>query len=200
MLEVFADVWCPFAYVGLHMVKARRDARGLAERLVVRAWPLELINGSPMDVQKTAGHIRDLREQLGVDLFSGFNPETFPASTLPALALVAAATRVDRGEQAAFAVRASLFEDGRDIASNAFIADLERTLGVEVGPQDHKSVLDDWRDGATRGVKGSPHFFCGDQDVFCPSLSLKRDSDGHLQVLPDRDRLEAFLEACWPES
>ena len=49
-VEVFADVLCPFTHVGLHTLSDRRGERGLDEpRLRIRAWPLELINGRPLD-------------------------------------------------------------------------------------------------------------------------------------------------------
>ena len=53
----------------------------------MRAWPLELVNGAPMDVDKTARNVPCLREQLGLALFNGFDPDNFPTTTLPALAL-----------------------------------------------------------------------------------------------------------------
>ena len=49
-VEVFADVLCPFTHVGLHTLIDRRGERGLAEPLLrIRAWPLELVNGAPLD-------------------------------------------------------------------------------------------------------------------------------------------------------
>ena len=40
---------------------------------------------------------------------------------------------------------------------------------------DSAGVLVDWHEGVRRGVLGSPHFFCGDTDVFCPSLDITKD-------------------------
>ena len=57
-IEVFADVWCPFAHIGLRTVVAELHARKRDDvDLVVRAWPLELVNGVPMDPAKTAKEI-----------------------------------------------------------------------------------------------------------------------------------------------
>ena len=48
-IEVYADVWCPFAHVGLHYVVERRSALGRGDVLLdIRAWPLELVNGAPL--------------------------------------------------------------------------------------------------------------------------------------------------------
>ena len=48
MIEVFADVVCPFTHVGLRRLVDRRDELGASAVLRVRAWPLELINGEPL--------------------------------------------------------------------------------------------------------------------------------------------------------
>lgn len=197
MIEVFADIWCPFAYVGLLIVRDRRDQRAPGTEIRVRAWPLELVNGHPMDVGKTTKNVRELRKQLGVPLFEGFDRHTFPTTTLPALALVAAAARVGEDEAASYRVRSALWEEGRDIGDEDVVAALATEFGVTITDADRQTVLDDWHEGEQRGVKGSPHFFCGGRDEFCPSLALQRDDNGQLHVAPDPHRLEEFLESCW---
>lgn len=88
-IEVYADVWCPFAYVGLNAAAAERVRFGRPDvQLVVRAWPLELVNGHPLDASTTSSHIRDLREQVAPTLFAGFRQETFPTTSIPALNLL----------------------------------------------------------------------------------------------------------------
>lgn len=198
-IEVFADIWCPFAYVGLLIVRMRRDENAPATPIRVRAWPLELVNGEPMNVDKTAHHVRDLRAQLGLDCFNGFERASFPTTMLPALAVVAAAERqsADAGERASFRVREALWEDGRDIGHGDVVADLAAEFAVTTTQADHEAVLADWHEGEARSVKGSPHFFCGDRDEFCPSLALGRDPTGALQIAPDPGRLELFLDGCW---
>lgn len=197
MIEVFADIWCPFAYVGLQIVRARRDQRAPQTAIAVRAWPLELVNGKPMDVGKTRDNVRELRSQLGIELFAGFNPDHFPTTTLMALAAVTAAARVGRGEDASFRAREALWEEGRDIGDPRVADALASEFGVSIEQEDRRAVLADWHDGEARGVIGSPHFFCGGRDVFCPSLSLERDDAGQLHIAPDPSRLEQFLDACW---
>lgn len=201
VIEVFADIWCPFAHVGL---RAARDARDRLARddvaLLVRAWPLELINGEPLSATKTLEHVHELHEFVAPEAFAGFDPGRFPGSTLPALALVARAYRVslELGERATFAVRDALFEQGRDVAEPGEVARLAASLGIDAPDDiDHEQVLADWDDGKARGVAGSPHFFCADREVFCPALSISRphDRDG-LVVHADVDRLDAFLAGC----
>ena len=44
VVDVFADVRCPFAHVGLRRLVTRRKQLGAQLLLRVRAWPLELVN------------------------------------------------------------------------------------------------------------------------------------------------------------
>ena len=63
-VEVYADVLCPFTHAGLHTLIDRRTARGLTEpRLRIHAWPLELINGKPLDPHHVGAEIVALRGQ-----------------------------------------------------------------------------------------------------------------------------------------
>ena len=95
VVEVFADVCCPFTHVGLRRLVQRRDEVGGDLELVVRAWPLELVNGAPLDGDLIAEEIEELRKQVAADLFVGFDRGRFPATSLPALELAAAAYRHD---------------------------------------------------------------------------------------------------------
>jgi predicted DsbA family dithiol-disulfide isomerase len=203
VIEVYADIWCPFAHVGLRAVVRRRDELGRGEvALRVRAWPLELVNGLPMDPRKTAEHIRDLRAQVAPGLFIGFDPARFPTTTLPALALVTAAYELGEGtgEAVSLALRDALFEEGRDISDPVVLSFLANAHGV--GPSsaaDGEVVLAEWRQGEARGVKGSPHFFCGAADAFCPTLDIAKDEAGHLQLHRNVAVLNEFLASCFAE-
>jgi predicted DsbA family dithiol-disulfide isomerase len=166
----------------------------------VRAWPLELVNGQPLDPAKTAEHVDHLRSQVAPDLFMHFDPDHFPKTSLPALALAAAAYRFDdqAGEAVSLALRAALFEDGRDIADPDVLARIATAHGVgHPIPEDERAVLIDWQEGKTRGVEGSPHFFCGDVEAFCPSLDISRDEGGELQIRRNMEALDAFLAECF---
>ena len=201
VLEVFADVVCPFAHVGLRLAKERRDEVGMTgQSMWIRAWPLELVNGKPQDPTAVALHISELRKQIDPKLFAGFRPSAFPASTLPALSLAAQAYRQDPavGEAASLALRYALFEEGRDPSN----ADVLRQISEQVGLEDmqfgdHRLVLQEWHEGQRRGVEGSPHFFCKGMNSFCPSLDISRDEQGHSRIRLDRARLDRFLDACF---
>jgi len=200
VIEVFADIWCPFTHVGLKAVDEQRTRSGRTDVLIrVRAWPLELVNGAPLDPAVTKAHVDELREQVAPSLFGSFDPRHFPSSTLDALALAARAYRADPliGERASFALRDALFERGQDISDLIVLEGIAATLGVGMPEQvDRASIEDDWREGQRRGVLGSPHFFCGDASVFCPSLEITKEPGRGVSIVRDVSRLTAFLEGC----
>lgn len=179
-IEVFSDVRCPFAHVGLRRLAELRDRRAPDTVLVLRAWPLELVNDEPMDAALIAAEVEALRAQVAPDLFRGFDGSMFPSTSLPALALTAGAYAVDRrvGERVALALRWALFEEGRDIAAPAVLLDIAHASGIEIPSGDEQGkVRDDWREGRDRGVVGSPHFFIGARNWFCPSLAIRHEGD-----------------------
>lgn len=220
VIEVFADVACPFTHVGLRRLVARRERLGRADVVLrIRAWPLELVNGAPLRPAAVDEEVEELRRVAAPDLFTGFDVGRFPASSLPALALAAAASSSGdpssgdpssgdpsgsdpwgsdgRGEAVGLALRHALFEDGLDIADPGVLADVAATHGVEApGPGHHQRVRSDWEEGRRRGVVGSPHFFVDGDDFFCPSLDVAR-VDGRLRVTPDQAAFEAFLAVCF---
>jgi predicted DsbA family dithiol-disulfide isomerase len=201
VIEVYADIWCPFTHVGLRTVVRRRSELGRADVAIrVRSWPLELVNGAPLDVDATAAHVEELREQVAPNLFAGFDPNRFPRTTLPALALASAAYRKDdgTGEAVSLALRDALFEKGRDISRPDFLTNLAQTYGLNDGDAaDVGEVLADWHQGESRGVKGSPHFFCGNVEAFCPSLIISKDEVGRVHIERSVEALDAFLEECF---
>jgi predicted DsbA family dithiol-disulfide isomerase len=201
MIEVYADVWCPFAHVGLRSVLRRRSQLGRDDVLLrVRAWPLELVNEAPLDPTITAEHVNDLRTQVAPDLFAHFDREHFPRTSLPALAVVAAGYRRDdqTGEAVSLALRNALFEEGRDISRPDVLASVARASGINrVDARDERAVLAEWHEGEVRGVKGSPHFFCGKAQVFCPSLDISKDDKGQLHLRRNMEALNALLAECF---
>ncbi|HVA52749.1 MAG TPA: DsbA family protein [Acidimicrobiales bacterium] len=199
-VEVFADIWCPFTHVGLRALAAERSRRGRPDVAIhVRSWPLELVNGAPLNATVTKEHVDHLREQVAPDLFRRFNPDRFPTSTLNALALVVRAHRVDPnlGERASFVLRDALFEQGLDISDRVVLEEIANDLGVTMPESsDHEQVIADWQEGQQRGVLGSPHFFCGANDAFCPSLDITKDPRHGVSMTRDASHLMQFLERC----
>ena len=194
VVDVFADVRCPFAHVGLRRLVDRRDELGLDVTVHARAWPLELVNDAPLDPQHIAAEVEALRSQVAPDLFAGFSPPRFAATSIPALALTSAAYDRDpgAGERMALAVRRAQFEEGRDIAAAEVLTELAEGEGVIPPADAHDRVVQEWDEGLRRGVVGSPHFFVGDDGWFCPVLDIRHE-DGQLRVAENRPAFDAFL-------
>jgi predicted DsbA family dithiol-disulfide isomerase len=197
VVEVFADVCCPFTHVGLRRLVQRR--REIDSHLVlrVRSWPLELVNGAPLDAALIAAEVEELRLQVAPDLFAGFEPSRFPPTSLPALGLAAAAYQHDlaSGERLSLLLRDALFEHGHDISQPDELEELATAAGLPGLAVAGQAVVDDWTEGRQRGVVGSPHFFVGQSDFFCPAMRIER-IDGHLRIARDRAGFEEFIERC----
>lgn len=196
VIEVFADVRCPFAHVGLRRLVQRRDAGEVDFSLRIRAWPLELVNSAPLDAALIGEEVAALREQVAPDLFGGFSVAAFPETSLPALALTGAAYARGPGvgERVALGLRWALFEEGQDIGSTEILAGLAERWGVPAGADgDGAEVTADWRDGQARGVIGSPHFFLGGEGYFCPVLDISHE-DGRLQIVDNRSVFDEFVQ------
>jgi predicted DsbA family dithiol-disulfide isomerase len=198
-IEVFADMVCPFTHVGLRRLS---EARGTAERPVavrVRAWPLETINGRALAPELVGREIEGLRETVAPDLFTGFDPDTFPATSIPAFGLAAAAYALDdaSGEAVSLALRDALFEEGLDITDGEVLDAIGRRFGVERlrGVDAETAVRTDWERGRARHVQGSPHFFVGDRDWFCPSLEITHQG-GRFEIRAADETMRDFYTAA----
>ena len=202
MIEVFADIVCPFTHVGLRRLVERRAAAGRTVPVLhVRAWPLELVNGEPLVGDFVAEEVAALREEVAPDLFGGFDAARFPSTSLPALTMVAAAYRrdVQLGEHVSLRLRDALFEEGADIGALDVLAEIATANGLDV-PEvgDRDAITADLDEGRRRGVDGSPHFFLGSEGFSCPSLEITRVA-GHLQVAFDAARFEQFARQALDE-
>ena len=201
LIDVYADIACPFAHAGLRSVVRRRHELGRDDvTMRVRAWPLELVNHRPHDPVATGEHVADIRQQVASDLFGGFDQGRFPATTLAAMALESAAYRrsAEVGEAVSLALREALFEEGRDVSQPDVLRALAEAFGVgTVNPEDEAQVRSDLEHGQMRGVKGSPHFFCGELEGFCPSLDISNDEGGHLHIRRNTAALDEFLAGCF---
>ncbi len=195
-IEVFSDVWCPFAYVGIRRVLAERDRAGAGTVLSFRAWPLELVNGAPLPADLVVEEAHTLRAQVAPHLFAGIGVDHFPSSTVGALGLSAWAADTDPviGEQVAVELRSALFERGEDIGDRSVLGRIATAYGLSL--PDPSWVLErvtaDLEEGRGRGVRGSPHFFVRSQGYFCPTLRLSHE-DGLLHADVDVDGFAAFL-------
>ena len=195
-LEVFADITCPFTHVGLKQVVGHVAEMSEPVEVLVRAWPLEWVNGSPLDVEAVLVKAAALSDQLGVDDFTGLRADRWPATTIPALELAAAAYARDAatGLAVSMELRAALFEHGVDVADPDALALIAAAHHLDAdAPELGRAVRSDYEAGQRRGVRGSPHFFIGDDAFFCPALDLGRDADGHLTARFDSAMLADFF-------
>jgi predicted DsbA family dithiol-disulfide isomerase len=199
-IEVFADIVCPFTHVGLRRLvdaRAERDARCV---LRVRAWPLEWVNGQPIDRELAAREIDALRSSVAPELFEGFDTGMWPRSSLPAFGLAAAAYAVDdvAGEAVSLAIRDALFEGGLDVSDPDVISAIGDAYGLRPlnAATTRTAVETDWARGKVRHVKGSPHFFVGDADWFCPSLVVQHAGDDFSIELAS-ESMQHFYDAAF---
>jgi predicted DsbA family dithiol-disulfide isomerase len=200
VIEVFAELTCPFTHVGLRRFVAERDERGRDDVVLrVRAWPLELVNGEPLDPAFVADEVAAIRDQVAPDLFAGFDPSSFPATSLPAFALAAAAYRHDdrTGEAVSLALRDLLFERGEDVADPELLVALAARHGLTVTDADRDAAPSDYAEGVERHVSGSPHFFTPVGTFFCPALDISHDDAGRMQVRADPAGFDTFVAACF---
>jgi predicted DsbA family dithiol-disulfide isomerase len=133
VIEVFADIWCPFTHVGLRAIRDQRLSSGRDDVVIrVRSWPLELVNGAPLDPDVTNRHAVELREQISPTMFQDLNLDRFPDSTLEALALAVRAYRMSDslGERMSLTLRDALFESGENIADPVILQRIAAELGV----------------------------------------------------------------------
>lgn len=198
-VEVFAEVLCPFTHVGLHTLIDRRPRHRPEPRLRIRAWPLELINGKPLDPHHVGAEISALRASVRPDLFTGFSVDAFPRTSMPAFALTAAADRLGEPalvEEVGMALRNAVFEEGLDIGQPEVVETIGDRFGIETLDAEATvaAVQADWDEGRARGVVGSPHFFAEDGGSwFCPSLAISRDDVGNF-VVAWKQGTEAFAD------
>ena len=82
-VEVYADITCPFAHVGLKRVVQYVSEMSEPAEVVVRAWPLEWVNGAPLAIDAVLVKAAALTDQLGVDDFVGLRADAWPTSTIP---------------------------------------------------------------------------------------------------------------------
>jgi predicted DsbA family dithiol-disulfide isomerase len=178
-IEVYADVSCPFTHVGLRRLVAERNLRGSALQVHARAWPLEWINGRPLEPEVVTAEIAALRAAVAPEFFAGFDAATWPRTTIPALGLAAAGYErdVEVGERISLRLREALFEEGRDIGDGAELRAIGREFDVECPDPSAAEALvrADWERGRARNVRGSPHFFVGEGEWFCPSLRVRHE-------------------------
>lgn len=199
VIEVFAELTCPFTHLALRRVVQRRRDGGLSEpHLRIRPWPLELVNGKPLDPHHVGKEIRALRVQISPDLFAGFDEASFPDTSMPGFRVVEAAYAVDEvtGERVSLELRDALFEEGRDISDPEVLGVIAAAHGVDGWGEGLGAAVErSYAEGQERGVEGSPHFFVGGYSAFCPLLDIQKDDAGDFHLALDETAVNALLDS-----
>ena len=202
-IEVFADVWCPFAYVGLLRLFELREVSGSWRRrhpgpgLAARARQRRAHGGGQGRGER--GHAQGpggppaLRRPL-----RGLLPDDDAARPGPRRVGLRAQLGHGGGRQPPRPPPA--LRGGSRRLEPEVLAQVAGELGIEPGSAaSEAAVLESLEEGRRRGVIGSPHFFCGELESFCPSLEISRDDAGVLLVAPTQPSLTAFVERCFSE-
>ena len=119
-IEVFADIWCPFAHVGLRAIQERAGPERSHRR--VDLGPSVAVAIGERRAPRSDGHLatrrRTCESRSPRSCSATSTSDRFPTSTLDALALANRAYRsgLHSGERASFALRDALFEEGRDVS------------------------------------------------------------------------------------
>ena len=200
-VEVFADITCPFTHVGLKRVVSHLEQVSDDIEVIVRAWPLEWVNGQPLDADIVKMKAGILDEQLGLHDFAGFSTEAWPDTTIPALNLAAEGYAKDpaTGLTVSLELRAALFEEGLDISDPQVLGEVAARHGLDApSTEASAAVYADYELGKEQGVIGSPHFWSQGTDFFCPALDIGHDDSGGLTARFDPERLQMFLDQVHP--
>ncbi len=152
-IEVFADVGCPFAHMGLSMLvderarreSVRRETPGPGLATGDRQWQTGSKRGRRRKGRSAAA------SQLGTGRFHDFDGSAYASTFLPAMELTAAAFEADPriGEAVALEVRDLTFEQSVDVADSAVL------VGSGRSPWDRGSGPVGSKPGRSRPGRGS---------------------------------------------
>jgi predicted DsbA family dithiol-disulfide isomerase len=146
IIDVFADIACPWCYVGERRLKRALDARGM--RAEVRWHPYELQRDMPREglpwdemVEKKFGgwerarpmfqHVQNAGAEEGIR-FDFERVASAPNSRYAHRVMLLAQER-GRLWEAAEAVFAAYFTEGRDVGSAEVLADVAASAGLDAG-------------------------------------------------------------------
>lgn len=199
---VFADLGCPWAFVGLHRLHTARARLGLAARvgIDVRVFPLELVNERPTPfagVQSEISAMRQLTPDAGFQPWPA-DPATWPVTVLPPMEAVEAAKAqgLEASAQLDLELRRAMFARGECISMRHVILDAAARCPL-VDTHALAAALDDGRArrpmlaahaSSSDAVRGSPHVFLADgTDVHNPGIAFHWDRRGRTIVIDEDD-------------
>lgn len=192
VIQVWSDLLCPFAYVGLLRLRRARERLGLngTVRLEHRTFPLELFNGPHprRGTDTEAVGLGQIEPDAEFRVWSAAD-DLYPHTVLLAAEAVHAASAqdLDAGEALDLALRRAFWTQSRSISHRQVILDVAGELpagtidvaalaaGLDSG-RHRASVMADFAVSQTGAVAGSPTFRLADGSaVTNPGIAVHWD-------------------------
>lgn len=167
-IEVWSDLLCPFAYVGLLRLRRARERLGLDVVLVHRSYPLELFNGPHprRGTDTEAVGLGQIEPAANFRVWTAAD-DLYPHTVLLAAEAVHAAAEQGpvAAEELDLALRSAFWTDSRSIAHRQVILDVAAPL-LDVtalaaaldGGRRRATLMADYAVARTDAIPGSPTF------------------------------------------
>lgn len=183
-IQVWSDLLCPFAYVGLLRLRRARERLGLDIALEHHTFPLELFNGPHprRGTDTEAVGVGRIEPDAGLRVWTAAD-DLYPHTVLLAEEAVYAAAEQGPGpaEELDLALRRAFWTHSRSIAHRAVILDVAADAGLDVAAvadaldtgRHRAALMADFAVAQTDAVPGSPTFRLPDgTTVHNPGISL----------------------------
>lgn len=167
-IEVWSDLLCPFAYVGLLRLRRARERLGLDVRVDHHTFPLELFNGPHprRGTDTEAVGLGQIEPEAGFRVWTAAD-DLYPHTVLLAAEAVHAASAqgLTAGEELDLALRRAFWTGSRSISHRQVILDVaaavpqvdvaELTAALDDGRY-RKQVMADFAVASTDAIPASP--------------------------------------------
>src|SRR5437763_5593214 len=213
VVTVYGDLVCPFATLVLHGLRSARTRLGLDVQFDLRAFPLELVNRRPHDLdllEREKAVLAAVEPTLEWRRWRG-DRNGWPATTLLPLEAIQAAKHPEVGGFAASdrldaALRRALYLDSRCIALLPVVLEVAEEVpdmdrGALAAALHHgrgrAEVLDHAALATRHAVRGSPHVFTPDGWSWLnPGIELDHGGDFPVVKRYDPTVYEEILRAA----
>ena len=167
-IEVWSDLLCPFAYVGLLRLRRSRERLGLDVKIEHHTFPLELLDGPHprRGTDTEAVGLGQIEPEAGFRVWTAAD-DRYPHTVLLAAEAVhaASAQSLTGGEELDLALRRAFWTQSRSISHRLVILDIAATVPeVDVGEltaalddgRHRKQVMADFAVASTDAIPASP--------------------------------------------
>lgn len=197
VVDVVADVVCPWCYVGVKSFLASRDALKAEFDVAPRFRPYQLNPGLPQkgvdrrefyrakfpDADALAAAREAIRENARLSGFD-FDPSAPPRlpNTVKAHQIIRLAHFSGNQEKTALAIYRAFWDELRDIGDDATLVDLAEKSGIDrdlaaaalASPEDAAMIEAESDDFRSAGVAGVPTFIVNERTGFSGGMPPKR--------------------------